>query len=193
MYIAPGYEDADWKKLELDHGTSSDWPKAINIFEARIKGRYLDPSNMLIAAEEEIMPTNRRFGFTILAIDCLLIETLQAFIEGKKHTKNKSKEMFQNFLTTRQSFSKYFNQQLADRFFYDYRCGILHQTEIPRESLVWSVGPLMELNGPRMAINRTEFHEALKLEFASYLTDLRNPQNVNLRKHFRNKMDYICQ
>lgn len=193
MYIAPGYKEADWKKLELNDDTSSDWPEAIKILDARIKERYLDPSDLLVASEEKTSPTKRRFGFTILAIDCLLIETLQAFIEGKKHTKNQSKQMFRNFLTTRQSFSEYFNQQLAVRFFYDYRCGILHQAEIPRESLVWSVGPLLKLNGTRMIINRTKFHEALKLEFISYLTDLNIPQNAKLRQHFRNKIDYICQ
>ena len=193
MYIGPGYEDTDWKTLELNDDNSPDWPKAIKILEARIKGRYLDPGDMLIAAEKEIGPANRRFGFTVLAIDCLLIETFQAFVEGRKHTKYHSKQMFRNFLVTRPSFSKHFSQQLADRFFDDFRCGILHQAETPRESLVWSIGPLLKLDGTKMTINRTEFHEALKLEFVSYLSDLGDPQNAELRRHFRVKMDHICK
>jgi hypothetical protein len=193
MYIAPGYEDTDWKKLELDDDDSSDWPEAIKILEARIKGRYLDPADILIAAERAVEPTNRRFGFAVLAIDCLLIETFQAFIEGRKHTKTQSKQMFQRFLTTRGSFSNYFNQPLADRFFLDFRCGILHQAETPRNALVWSIGPLLKLDGRTMVLNRTEFHEALKLAFASYLADLSNSRNAELRRNFRLKMDHICK
>jgi hypothetical protein len=91
MYVAPGYTDSHWKSLNLNNDTSADWESAIKILRARIEGRYLDPADMLIAAEEEIRPAkNRRFGFTVLAIDCLLIETFQAFIEGLENTNGNS-------------------------------------------------------------------------------------------------------
>jgi len=194
MHIAPGYTDNDWKQLDLDDDTSSGWATGIEILQARIKGRYLDPADLLVAEDEKIRPAkDRRFGFTILAIDCLLIETLQAFIEGKRDTKNQSGRMFRNFLTTHPAFSLYFNDQSADRFYRDFRCGILHHAEVPPDSVVWSVGPLLRIDGKRMVINRTKFHEALKIEFESYLTDLADSRNRVLRSNFRRKMNYICQ
>ncbi len=193
MYIAPGYRDEDWKKLNLDDDASSDWAKAIKILEARIKGRYLDPADMLISADQKESPKNRRFGFSVLAIDCLLVETFQAFIEGRKETRNLSEKMFKLFLTTRPAFSSYFNQQRAKRFYYDFRCGILHQAEVPADSVVWSVGPLVKVDGKKMTINRTKFHDALKKEFDAYLKDLANSLNIQPRRNFRKKMDNICR
>ena len=193
MYIAPGYTDEDWKKLNLDDDASSDWAKAIEILEARIKGRYLDPADMLIAADRQELPKNRRFGFTVLAVDCLLIETFQAFIEGRKETRNLSKKMFKAFLTTRPAFSSYFDQQLAERFYYDFRCGILHQAEIPADSVVWSVGLLVRVDGQKMTVNRTKFHDALKKEFDAYLKDLADSLQLQLRENFRKKMNHICR
>ena len=197
MSIAPGaprYKIADWKKLDLDTVNSQDWCKAIKILEARIRGRYLDPVDKLIEYEEPIEPENRRFGFTILAIDCLLIETLQAFIDGEKNTYQKTKRMFVKFLTERPSFSKHFKEKkLACRFYKDFRNGILHQAETRCGGLIWSVGPLLCNTGTGMIINRTKFHEALKAEFDSYLTDLKDTKQGELRQKFRQQMDYVVE
>ena len=144
MDIAPGYTDKDWNKLDLDNENSSDWCKAIQILNARIKGRYLDPVDKLIELDKKRAAKDRRFGFTILAIDCLLIETLQAFIDGVENTWNQSKKMFVNFLTGRSSFLKHFNEKSACRFYKDVRCGILHQAETRSGWLIWSMGPLLK-------------------------------------------------
>jgi hypothetical protein len=58
--------------------------------------------------------------------------------------------------------------------------------------LVWSVGPLLGLEGTRITVNRTAFHEALMRELADYLTELRDPLKATLRGHFRAKMDFIA-
>ncbi len=193
MEIAPGIDASKWKELDLDNDQSSDWNKAIEIFQMRIEGRYLEPVDLLIRAERNKPAIKRHFGFTILAIDCLLIETLQAFRDGKKDTRNQSSDMFKRFLAMRPSFKRYFNESLANRFYTDFRCGILHQAEIRGGSRVWSVGPLTEIqSGQIKKINRTEFHNALKLEFHQYLDELKNPADHTLRKNFREKMDYIC-
>ena len=198
MSIAPGYTVADWKKLDLDSENSSDWREAIKIFNARIRGRYLDPVDKLIALDKKrANEKDRRFGFTILAIDCLLIETLQAFIEGVGNTWKLSKKMFVNFLTERPSFSVYFDEKSACRFYYDVRCGILHQAETRFGWRVLSVGPLLDPKGNKIRIiNRTEFHEALKSEFDSYVTklrDLKDTKQDELREKFRNQMDGIVK
>ena len=61
-----------------------------------------------------------------MAIDCLLIETLQSFRDGLTNTKNKSKKMFERFLTSSESFREHFSKDEAVSFYYDFRCGILH-------------------------------------------------------------------
>src|SRR5258708_33543390 len=57
------------------------WDKAVDILAARIRDRYIGTVDCLIATEENKPASKRRFGFAVLAIDCLLIETLSAFIE----------------------------------------------------------------------------------------------------------------
>jgi hypothetical protein len=76
MQIAPGIEAEKWQALKLDDPASPDWPEAIRILEARICERFIDPVDHLIATEQVKPLAERRFGFTVLAVDCLLIETL---------------------------------------------------------------------------------------------------------------------
>jgi len=194
MYIAPGIHRDEWLKLKLDDETSPDWNRAIDIFNARIDSRYLEPVDLLIKEDNRRNSLERRYSFSILAIDCLLIETLQSFREGLTDTKGKSKEMFQNFLTSREGFREHFNKDQAESFFYDFRCGILHQAEVMKSSLLWSVGLLKGEKADGIPyINRTKVHEYLKDEVKRYSEELRDPTNSELRKKFRTKMDFIAR
>ncbi len=78
MKIAPRVEVADWKALDLSTPDSSDWERAIWIFEQRIRGRFADVVAFLLAEDENQPPADRKFGFAVLSIDCLLVETLEA-------------------------------------------------------------------------------------------------------------------
>jgi hypothetical protein len=193
MQIAPGVQAAEWQALKLDDHASPDWARAVQILEGRIHERYIEPIDHLIAAEETRPPTERRFGFTVLAVDCLLIETLGAFLDGLEDTDEKSKATFCKFLTTRPLFAGDFTKDLAKRFYKEFRCGILHQAEIGGDSKVWSVGPLICDDGGKLIINRNQLHERLKAEFQHDLAELRNPANVYLRAKFRRKMDFISR
>jgi hypothetical protein len=194
MYIAPGIHRDEWIKLQLDDETSLDWNRAIEIFNERIGSRYLEPVDLLIEDDEKRKPIERRYGFSILAIDCLLIETLQSFREGLTDTKNKSRKMFKKFLTSREGFREHFNPVQAKSFFYDFRCGILHQGEVMGPSLLWSVGLLKgEKADGTPYINRTKVHEYVKEEVKRYSEELRDPANSELRRKFRIKMDFIAR
>jgi hypothetical protein len=193
MQIAPGVQAAEWQALKLDDHASPDWATAVQILEGRIHERYIEPIDHLIAAEETRPPTERRFGFTVLAVDCLLIETLGAFLDGLEDTEGKSKVTFCRFLTTRPLFAGDFTEDLAKRFYKEFRCGILHQAETGGDSKVWSVGPLIRDDGGKLSVNRNKLHERLKAEFQNYLAELRNPANVDLRSKFRAKMDFISR
>ncbi len=193
MEIAPGVEAAKWQALRLDDPASPDWPEAVRIVEARIYERFIGPVDHLIAAEEAKPIAERRFGFTVLAVDCLLVETLGAFVEGLTDTIGQSGPTFCKFLTTRPGFKNDFTPDLAKRFYREFRCGILHQAEIGGDSKVWSVGPLLHYNGNRIIVNRNKLHDLLKAEFQGYLAELRDPAQAELRNNFRKKMNFISR
>jgi len=69
LEIAPGIAAEKWQALKLDDPASPDWPEAIRIVEARIHERFIDPVDHPIAAEDGKPILEKRFGFTILAID----------------------------------------------------------------------------------------------------------------------------
>ncbi|MEW7865448.1 hypothetical protein [Aeromonas diversa] len=193
MQIAPRIQAAEWQKLKLDDHTSPDWITAVQILESRIHERYIEPIDRLITSEETLSASEHRFGFTVLAVDCLLIETLGAFLDGLEDTEGKSKTTFCRFLTTRPFLKGDFTEDLAQRFYKEFRCGILHQAEIGGKSKVWSVGPLIKDHGDNLIVNRNELHSKLKNEFQNYLAELRDPTNVDLRAKFRTKMDHISR
>ena len=194
MQIAPGIDTKKWQGLSLEDPHSADWDAAVDILSARINDRYIAPVDFLISSEASKPPSDRRFGFTVLAVDCMLVETFGAFIEGLLDTKGKSKETFCKVLRTRTLFASEFSTDaVAEKFYEQFRCGILHQTESGGESKVWSVGPMLIVNGNAITVNRNRFHDCLKSEFQSYLAELRDPKNSSLRKGFRKKMDFISR
>ncbi|MGH9805165.1 MAG: hypothetical protein ACRD4D_08325 [Candidatus Acidiferrales bacterium] len=192
MKIAPGVEDADWKGLDLDTPDSPDWERAIAILEQRLRGRFTDVIDFLVAEDEKRVPQDRRYGFVVLAIDCLLVETLEAFRQGLTDTRSKSQELCTSFLSQRPAFKQFFTKDLAIRFYKEFRCGIAHNAQVFGTGLLWSVGPMLTLGGDRMTINRTAFHRALMQGLTDYLQELRNPANSDLRAKFRTKMDFIA-
>jgi hypothetical protein len=193
VQIAPGVDASVWIALSLDEPASPNWQRAIEILDARIKARYLDPVDVLIKAEADKPAIERRFGFAVLAIDCLLVETLGAFLLGLEHTEYKSRATFCSFLTTRPAFSPDFTPALADTFYADFRSGILHQAEVGGLGKVWSVGPLVWQVDGALTINRNEFHSRLKSEFRRYQAELADRANADLRARFRKKMNFIAR
>lgn len=186
MKISPRYTVEDWKALTFS--TEEEWQKAIDIFEDRIRGRFLEP----ISRMEEYVYA----GFAILALDCLLIETLQQFREGKPQTpRGKSQEYFVRFLTET-SFSEWFTKEKAKMFYEQIRCGILHQAEVGGNSRVLiresiSLANLTE-DSRGLVINRKLFHQQLLKEFETYTSKLRDSSGQELRAKFKRKMDYTC-
>jgi hypothetical protein len=192
MQIAPRTDAADWKKLDLNK--PADWETAISIFERRIRGRFTEAIEFLIADDEPRSPIDRRWGFALLALDCLLVETLQAFRRGLTDTRSKSKELCVQFLTERTAFKPFFTSpDIATRFYYEFRCGLAHNAQIFGDGRVWSVGPLLTMSGSQIIVNRTAFHQAFVAELEEYLAALRKGVDEELRANFRTKMDFIAE
>jgi len=187
IHISEKYSVEDWKALNFS--TEADWQKGIDIFEDRMESRFFRHTNMI--------ERDGYSGFVIMALDCLLIETLQQFYKGMSETPyGKSKSYFEDFLTET-SFGKFFDKTLASKFYTHIRSGILHQAEVKGSSriLTQRSGPLVGLSkdGDGLIINRRLFHGQLLREYNNCIIKLRNasPDNTQ-RVNFRKKMDLIC-
>ena len=126
MRISPKYVAADWIKIALCR--EEDWKKAIEIFIDRLDGRFLRYIRQI--------EFKKYSGFVVMALDCLIIETLQQFYTGVQDTPiKKGRDYFITFLT-RGTFGHFFTEDLANKFYHDIRNGILHQAEIKGSSKI---------------------------------------------------------
>ena len=133
MFISPKFRVADWAALDLSK--EKDWKKATAIIADRLDGRFF---KMVERIQDEDFS-----GFAVLALDCLLIESLQQFKTGVEETPfRKCGEYFEAFLTAPE-FDKHFDKDTALKFYNQFRCGILHQAEIKKSSRVLRYGPLV--------------------------------------------------
>lgn len=187
LRISPHYTVSHWQAL--DFSREEDWQKGVNILEDRMRGRFLEP----ICRMERYTYA----GFAVLALDCLLIETLQQFREGVAETPpGESPTFFVRFLTET-SFGGYFSKETARMFYEQIRCGILHQAEVKGTSriLITEDVPLVKYtdDSQGLVINRKRFHAQLQQEFEAYVARVRDPSNQELREKFKEKMNYICR
>jgi hypothetical protein len=199
LEIAAGYRKSEWNQLSLIDASdpaANDWVAAISIFETRIRRRFIDPIDTLISLETGLARQN--FGFVILAVDCLLIETIQGFREGVSNHSGKSERLFVNFLSQWPTFVT--SIPVGDRpndwaktFYRDCRCALHHTGATGIDFRVGVKGPAIILNKSLVEINRTEFHKELSSEFEKYLADLAALPNATLRLNFRNKMNDLCR
>ena len=185
MWISPNYQVSDWAALDLTKQMG--WVKAVAILHDRMNGRFFNIVKRIQGDDFS--------GFAVLALDCLLIESLQQFKEGVHTTPPlRGGEYFEKFLT-QTSFGNHFNRSTARKFYDQFRCGILHQAEIKKTSKVLRYGVLVRLtpDGEGLIINREKFHAELRRAFAAYLRELRVGADRQLRDNFKKKMGYICR
>ena len=142
-------------------------------------------------------------GFAILAIQCTLIEFLESTVLGityrhlrkgerlSSHEYTKSGELFVNFLTKRAPFQVEFDEALAEDFYTNVRCGLLHEAQTKNGWRVWAKGPKgASINRSQRKIYRDGFQEKL-IEFVeSYGTTLRTTSL--LQESFIRKFDSLC-
>lgn len=192
LEIAPGHTVGEWKGLQLGELNSPDWNKAIAIFESRIQHRYIDPVDVLIA--HEIGHRRGTFGFAILAIDCIIMETIQGFRDGVVDHNRQSSTLIGKFLVERNQFKSFFCNSGQARYFYRHcRSALLHSGGTGGDIIIHRHGPLLQnLRNGRIVINRTAFHEALKREFQTYLEELGHESDTPIRNKFKKVMVAIC-
>ncbi len=200
LWIAPKYYAEDWRKLDLRRPESPNWSKAVDIFDNRIYGRFLAPVDAIANHHDAMI---RWFsGFTIIAIDCLLIETLYQFYNGVDETNIDHQKAFWHFFRDSAHFKPHFTRKKAYKFYTHFRCGILHQAQTKIKSKIRLFQDTMvQLIDPNdidqgLIIDREKFHQALHDEINDYMTKLRNPKTPEdhaIRKKFVRKMSYIIK
>ena len=137
MIIAGTKTDKDWHatKPNLVNGDANVWRSAFNeFFMPRLNLRYLEPINILQKND-----TYQGVGFSILTIQCSLIEFLESTARGKnyrvrgeppnQHEYSSSQGIFVDFLSKRQPFSNFFDATSAQDFYVNVRCGLLHEAK----------------------------------------------------------------
>lgn len=147
-FIAPGKTKNDWvkfAKLLVPGGDANVWAEAFNTYLlARLQSRYLGPIGMLRDKgrwEGE--------GFTIVSIQCALIEFLAATRAGKKyrhknaqspHEYQNSRKLFVDFLFQTAPFDKLFSEGAAGDFYINVRCALLHEARTKDGWIIWVTG-----------------------------------------------------
>ncbi len=188
--ISPKYRVSDWKKFR----DMNNWGMMTELFLDRIESRYLKPVRH-ISADENI---GEFVGFAVLALDCLIIETLHQFYEGIDETEGEHRKAFWDFFKKSEYFKDSFSRKKAFIFYSHFRCGILHQAQTKRKSLVRSddenmIEPVTKTISDGLIVNRKKFHEALEKEIRAYIAKLKSSdtQYYELRKNFIKKMNII--
>jgi hypothetical protein len=142
----------------------------------RFEERYFKP----------IEDSASKHGFTILAVCCLVIETLESFYQGLADTKKSSARMFRDFFRRDTSLRVF--DSLDDWFFLNIRCGILHQGETRGGWRILRSGPLLDRKAK--TINATRFLRELRKAVMAYSAQLKIDDKS--WSNFRRKMNAIC-
>ncbi len=131
--------------------------------------------------------SSSKHGFTLMAVGCLVIETLESFYQGRADTRGVSAQMFRDFFK-RDTPLKVFAGK-SDWFYKDIRCGILHQAEARGGWRIQRHGPLLDSSA--RTINASRFLRELRKAVGAYSHQLQTDEIC--WKRFQNKMEAICR
>ena len=184
LRISPKYTSTDWQALNQQN--PAHWPEAAAIVRDRLEGRFLRFANDWLEDEYS--------GFVVLAIDCLLVETIQQFKDGLPDGDGHSKRLFKKFLEGPQFQPHFQTDQIRGEFYKDIRCGLLHQAEAKKQWLIrrQQATLLQKVGADGYIIDVERFHEAVKNSLEEYLGDICKPEKGDVRANLWEKMNHIC-
>ena len=195
----PAFTIKDWHdvrgRMRSDR-YDEDWRRAIDAFQRRFTERFVRPVEAILERDTSGIPEGR--GFAVLALDCLLLESLYGYRKGR-HTKWGSTSEALEKVLLEEPFQKDFGRNdLAARFGRAVRNGILHDGEtrdgwIVRKSYR-SDAPIVEERDGMTWIYRNEFHRAVTAYITAYFDRLRhdNAEATALRENFKCRVNELC-
>lgn len=144
-------------------------------------------------SERYVEPTGgvHRHGFTIMAVSCLMIESLVAFRNGWNTTQEDGRNVFGQFFRTYSEFAPLV--PFAASFNRHVRNGLLHQAETTGG---WRIRrDRSALFDPASkTIEADKFRSALGRALSTYRDELSaSPWDSPLWSNFRDKVDAICR
>jgi hypothetical protein len=197
--LSPGADQAIWKKTFSDY------------YRQRLSLRYLEPIKTL-----QENGTFQGEGFSIVAIQCTLIEFLASTIEGKHYRQRPKKgepplsiyeysnsgDMFVRLLSGHRPFKKFFDQETAQDFYENVRCPLLHEARTKNGWSIWAfnfdpgISPeLRALHSPPIDPKRKIiFRDNLQLLFLQFVDEYGADliSDVNLQAAFIRKFDNLA-
>jgi hypothetical protein len=128
----------------------------------RFRERYIEP----LTSDRP----HKMHGFTIMAVCCLMVESLESFRQGWEDTKGKGKRAFDSFFKHHNQFAELRGQ--SGQFWKHVRCGILHQAETTGG---WRItrkkdAPLLNTTKP-YTVNAARFLHRLQKVLDSFCDD----------------------
>jgi hypothetical protein len=180
-------------------GDPERWQEAFDeYFRTRLNLRYLNPIKLL-----QCHGTFQGEGFSILAIQCTLIEFLESTVQGTNyrylrkqetlgpHEYSSSSELFVHFLCTREPFVNDFDDALAKDFYAGVRCALLHEARTKNGWTIWAKGPVgAVVDRAKRIVYRDNFQTALEEFMTWYEAALRS--DAVLQEAFIRKFDSLC-
>jgi hypothetical protein len=186
--LAVGGDQALWKKAFTDY------------FHARLLYRYLKPLETL-----QVSGPMRGEGFSIVAIQCSLIEFLESSIQGKSYRYRRngdpplgqyeysnSGSIFESFLMNRAPFDgEFVTQQLAHEFYVSVRCGVLHEARTKNGWTILAKSKTGQvIDATLKIVYRDNFQSGLLRFVEWYKGEL--PSRRDLQEALLRKFDSLC-
>ena len=203
VFIACRRTIDDWRAFQatlVPGGDAALWERAFkDYFQARLFSRYLDPLRVL-----QKNGAKRGEGFSIVAIQCSLIEFLESTIQGKsyrllrkgaprlgQYEYSNSSDMFLTFLLNRTPFNGEFTPVTARDFYEGVRCGLLHEARTKNGWTVLAKNKTGQIIDKKLKIvYRDNFQSAL-LAFVRWYEG-RLMSDIGLQEAFIRKFDSLC-
>jgi len=174
------------RDLETWMNAADDKAKAelISFIYHRFNNRYITPLRSI--------PKDLKSGFLMIAAICLLIETLETFYCGEKDSKDKSRKRFEDFFEREKAAFKEFNGY-SNEFYYNVRCGVLHQAETRKGYRILRVKSAL-FDPVNRTVNANALLEAVELSIKRYVDLLTiKPFGDDVWKNALKKMRFICE
>jgi hypothetical protein len=204
-YIAKGKKCKHWHATSpqlLIGGDPGQWRLAVqDYFRGRLQDRYLGPIKTL---QQSGRHTGE--GFSIVALQCSLVEFLESTIQGTNyrylrkgeklgpHEYSGSKDIFVDFLCKRQPFQAVFGPTptLAEDFYASVRCGLLHEARTKNGWRILAGSSSSALvDGAGRIVYRNGFQAGL-LKFVAWYEQA-VPTDTSMQEAFIRKFDALCQ
>ncbi len=193
----------DWqaRKIELNANENEKeilWAKTFEDFlMARLSHRYLTPIKVLQDHGDV-----QGEGFTIVSVQCALIEFLAALKAGKsykflkkgeklgQYEYSSSNALFCEFLVREEPFSECFSDKLESREFYQsVRCALLHEARTKNGWRIWASGNIA-VDAKKKIVRRDALQTAINAYLKSY--GLLLTQDKSVQEAFIRKFDHLA-